>query len=152
MRGSLEMPQPSAPKIDIPEEYFIAAREGMNAVVNEGGTAARSRLPNPEWKMAGKTGTSQIYRITAEERARGLTKGEDLPWERRDHALFVCYAPYDKPRYACSIVVEHGIGGSRTAGPKAREIMNAVLKKDPASLKPIGPESMASRLNKARAT
>lgn len=152
MRGELELPQPDAPKIDIPEKYFIAAREGMNAVVNGGGTAARSRLPNPEWKMAGKTGTSQIYRITAEERARGLTKGEDLPWERRDHALFVCYAPYDKPRYACSIVVEHGIGGSRTAGPKAREIMSAVLKKDPASLTPIGPEAIVAGRVKGRQT
>lgn len=152
MRGELELPQPTARKIDIPEEYFAAAREGMNAVVNEGGTAARSRLPNPDWKMAGKTGTSQVYRITAEDRARGLTKGEDLPWERRDHALFVCYAPYEKPRYACSIVVEHGIGGSRTAGPKAREIMNAVLKKDPASMTPIGPEAIASAGRQGRST
>ena len=147
MRGDLLLPQPGfGPISGIPEEYFEMARNGMDAVTNEiGGTAWRSRLENPEWRLAGKTGTSQIYRITAEERARGLTKGEDLPWERRDHALFVCYAPFDKPRYACSIVVEHGIGGSRTAGPKAREIMRAVLEKNPAAMTPIGPEALASR-------
>ena len=112
----------------------------MDRVTNEiGGTAYRSRLENPEWRLAGKTGTSQVYRITKEERARGLTKPEQLPWERRDHALFVCFAPFDAPRYACSVVVEHGIGGSRSAGPKAREIMRAVMKKDPGALTPIGP-------------
>jgi penicillin-binding protein 2 len=145
MKGSLVLPQPPAPKIDIPEEYLAAARKGMNAVVNEpGGTAYRSRLDNPEWLMPGKTGTSQVYRITAEERARGLTKPELLPWARRDHALFVCYAPYESPRYACAVVVEHGIGGARMAAPKAKIIMEAVMKKDPARIKPIGPEAVAS--------
>lgn len=73
--------------------------------------------------MAGKTGTSQVRRITAEERAAGVTKNEDLPWERRDHALFVGFAPYQNPRYAVSVVVEHGGGGSRAAAPIARDII-----------------------------
>jgi penicillin-binding protein 2 len=144
LKGDLVLPQPAAPRIDIPEEFLVVARAGMNAVMNEpGGTAYRSRLPEPEWQIAGKTGTSQVYRITEEERRRGLTKPEELPWARRDHALFVCFAPYDSPRYACAVVVEHGIGGSRAAAPKAQQIMRAVLAKDPAKLKPIGPEAIA---------
>ena len=114
-----------------------------------GGTAARSRLRDPKWQLAGKTGTSQVYRITAEERARGLTKPEDLPWARRDHALFVCYMPYENPRYACSVVIEHGIGGSRIAGPKARDIMQAVAEKDPASKPAIDPHSISARASHA---
>ena len=61
--------------------------------------------------------------ITAAERARGVTRNEDLPWERRDHALFVGYAPYDNPRYACSVIVEHGGGGSTAAAPIARDLL-----------------------------
>ncbi len=144
----------TAREIDIPQEYFAITRAGMDAVTNEpGGTAYRSRLERPEWRMAGKTGTSQVYAITTEERARGLTKPEQLPWARRDHALFVCYAPVESPRYACAVVVEHGIGGSRTAGPKAKVIMEAVMAKDPAKLAPIGVESIAearARLNNGR--
>ncbi|MEL6683116.1 MAG: penicillin-binding transpeptidase domain-containing protein, partial [Pseudomonadota bacterium] len=55
--------------------------------------------------------------------AAGVTKNEDLPWERRDHGLFVGYAPYDNPRYACAVVVEHGGSGSRSAAPIARDIL-----------------------------
>ena len=109
-----------------------------------GGTAWRSQLEKPEWRMAGKTGTSQVYRITAEERARGLTKPEQLPWHRRDHALFTAFAPFENPRYACAVVVEHGIGGSRIAGPKARDIMNIVMAKDPASLPTVDPRTVAA--------
>ena len=146
MRGDLIVPEPVAPKIDIDESYLDVVRAGMDAVTNEaGGTAWRSRLEKPEWRMAGKTGTSQVYRITAEDRARGLKKGEDLPWHRRDHALFTCFAPFDDPRYACAVLVEHGIGGSRTAGPKARDIMNAVMAKDPSSLPTVDPASLAAQ-------
>ena len=73
--------------------------------------------------MAGKTGTSQVRRITAEERARGVTRNEDLPWERRDHALFVSFAPYDNPKYAVAVVVEHGGGGSTAAAPIGRDVL-----------------------------
>lgn len=142
--GDLVLPAPEAPLINVDQEYLKVVREGMNAVTNEYGTAARSRLEDPEWQLAGKTGTSQVYQITAEDRARGLAEPEDLPWQRRDHALFVCYMPYENPRYACSVVVEHGIGGSRAAGPKAREIMRAVAEKNPAALPTIDPSSLAS--------
>ncbi len=138
---TLVQPVDFAP-IDIDPSYFDVVRAGIDAVVNEGGTAARSRLDNPDWRMAGKTGTSQVYHITAAERARGLTKPEDLPWARRDHALFVCYAPVMSPRYACAVVIEHGIGGSRAAAPKAKQIMEAVMKKDPSAQKAWDPRQL----------
>ena len=149
--GDRELPPHSFSPIDIDPRFFQTIRAGMDAVVNEpGGTAVRSALENPEWRLAGKTGTSQVYAITAADRARGLAKPEDLPWERRDHALFVCYAPVAAPRYACSVVVEHGIGGARMAGPKAREIMRAVLTKDPAARPAYDPRT-ARQAQQARA-
>ncbi|MTH77541.1 penicillin-binding protein 2 [Paracoccus aestuariivivens] len=100
------------------------ARGGMDAVMNSShGTARRARIVAPEWQMAGKTGTSQVRNITAAERARGVISNDQLPWNRRDHALFVCFAPYEMPRYAVSVVVEHGGGGSAVAAPIARDIL-----------------------------
>lgn len=99
------------------------ARLGMDAVMNGNhGTGARSRIVAPEWRMAGKTGTSQVRNITAAERARGVIRNDQLPWNRRDHGLFVSYAPFDNPRYAISVVVEHG-GGGGAASPIARDIL-----------------------------
>ncbi len=141
--GDLVLPAPEAPLIDVDQDYLAVVRAGMNAVTNEYGTAARSRLEDPDWQMAGKTGTSQVYAITAEDRAHGLAKPEDLPWARRDHALFVSYMPFENPRYACAVVVEHGIGGARAAGPKARDIMKVVAEKDPASRTPLDPRTLA---------
>lgn len=98
-------------------------RRSMYAVSNERrGTGYRSRTVNAAFKMAGKTGTSQVRRITAAERARGVTRNQDLPWERRDHALWVNYAPFDNPRIAVSVIVEHGGGGSTAAAPIGRDI------------------------------
>jgi penicillin-binding protein 2 len=91
--------------------------------VSNGGTASRSRIADPAMSMAGKTGTSQVRIITAAERAAGVTANEQLPWNRRDHALFVCYAPYDNPKYAVAQIVEHGGGGSAVAAPIARDIL-----------------------------
>lgn len=141
--GDLVLPAPESPLIDLDQDYLAVVRAGMNAVTNEYGTAARSRLEDPDWQMAGKTGTSQVYAITAEDRAHGLAKPEDLPWARRDHALFVSYMPFENPRYACAVVVEHGIGGARAAGPKARDIMKVVAEKDPASRTPLDPRTLA---------
>lgn len=140
--GDLILPAPDAPAIDVNPKHLDVVRAGMNAVVNEYGTAARSRLEDPAWQMAGKTGTSQVYAITAADRAKGLTEPEDLPWARRDHALFVSFMPFENPRYACSVLVEHGIGGSRAAGPKARDIMRKVAERDPASRRAIDPRDL----------
>jgi penicillin-binding protein 2 len=89
---------------------------------NRRGTAYGSRIIDDAYRMAGKTGTSQVRNITAAERAAGVTRNEDLPWERRDHALFVNFAPYEAPRIAVAVVVEHGGGGSTAAAPIARDI------------------------------
>lgn len=117
------VPAPEAPPLDVGAEALALVRQGMHDVSNApGGTAGRSRIVG-EHLMAGKTGTSQVRNITAAERAAGVTSNEDLPWERRDHALFVGYAPYDAPRYAVSVIVEHGGGGSTAAAPIARDIL-----------------------------
>jgi penicillin-binding protein 2 len=102
-------------------------QDGMWAVSNDGGTAVRSRIHDPENAIAGKTGTSQVRRITAAERAGGVRRTEQLPWHLRNHALFVAYAPYAAPRYAVATVVEHGGGGSAAAAPVARDIMIRAL-------------------------
>lgn len=115
---------PDWPALDINPLHLRTARSGMDAVMNGShGTARRARIIAPEWQMAGKTGTSQVRNITAAERARGVISNDQLPWNRRDHALFVCYAPFDMPRYAVSVVVEHGGGGSAVAAPIARDIL-----------------------------
>ena len=111
----------------------------MFAVSNEG-TAYRSRFVDPANLMAGKTGTSQVRNITAAERASGVTKNEQLPWNRRDHALFVAFAPYDNPRYAVAQIVEHGGGGSTAAAPIARDILGYALYDGPAPLSAYPPE------------
>lgn len=117
-------PVPDFPDLGLHPLNLRIARGGMDAVMNgKSGTALRSRIIAPEWRMAGKTGTSQVRNITAAERARGVVKNEQLPWARRDHALFVCYAPIEAPRYAVSVVVEHGGGGSAVAAPIARDIL-----------------------------
>ena len=92
------------------------------------GTSYRSRLTQSEYMFAGKTGTSQIRRITAEERELNL-KQKDLPYERRDHALFIAFAPYKNPRYAFSVVVEHGGSGSSGAAPIAKRVIKKVLER-----------------------
>jgi penicillin-binding protein 2 len=82
--------------------------------------------------MAGKTGTSQVRNISEAERRSGVIKNEDLPWDRRDHALFVNFAPATNPEIAVCVVVEHGGGGSAAAAPIARDItLQALYEGDP---------------------
>jgi len=129
-RGS----QPNdSPSLSLPDRFLHVVREGMWAVVNEqGGTAPQAKLPDPRWQMAGKTGSSQVRRVSREQREEGHFDSAKLPWEFRPHALFVCYAPYDVPRYAVSVVVEHGNAGAAAAAPIARDIMMDALQRDPA--------------------
>ncbi len=111
--------------------HVQVVRDGMTRVVNgPRGTARRSAIKEPGMGMAGKTGTSQVRRITKAEREAGVFKNEDLPWERRDHALFIGYAPVDAPRYAVAVIVEHGGGGSKVAAPIARDILIAAQRLD----------------------
>ena len=90
------------------------------------GTSYRSRHVKSEYIFAGKTGTSQIRKITEEERESKI-KQKDLPYKRRDHALFTAFAPYKNPRYAISIVIEHGGTGSSSAAPIAKKLIKLVL-------------------------
>ena len=129
-----EPPLPEFAALDIPEAHLKIVREAMDAVSNHPrGTAYGARIEEEGWELAGKTGTSQVRRITMAERAAGVTKNEHLPWRRRDHALFVSYAPVHKPRYCCAVVVEHGGGGSKVAAPIARDILLETQRRDPAA-------------------
>jgi len=102
------------------ENNMRLVRKGMFAVSNvKGGTAFRSRIIAEGLQMAGKTGTSQV--------GNTIVRNSDVPWEKRDHALFVAFAPYDSPKIAISVVVEHGGGGSKAAAPIARDIVLQAL-------------------------
>lgn len=130
--AAAEAPPEFAP-LEVSEAHLSAIREAMDAVSNHPrGTAYRARIEEEGMELAGKTGTSQVRRITMAERAAGVTKNEQLPWRRRDHALFVSFAPVHKPRYCCAVVVEHGGGGSTVAAPIARDILLETQRRDPA--------------------
>lgn len=109
--------------LGINENNLRFVRRAMFAVSNDRkGTAYGSRIIEDAYRLAGKTGTSQVRNITEAERRQGVTSNADLPWDRRDHALFVNYAPYDNPKIAVATVVEHGGGGSAAAAPIGRDI------------------------------
>ncbi|MEX2452256.1 MAG: penicillin-binding protein 2 [Rhodospirillales bacterium] len=115
---------PEFESIGVSSQNINVVREAMVAVVNTPrGTAYRARILEEEFAMGGKTGTVQVRRISKLQREQGVRKNEDLPWEERDHALFVGFAPVTSPRYAVAVVVEHGGGGSKTAAPIARDIL-----------------------------
>ncbi len=120
------------PSLGVSERSLHAIREGMWAVVNEqGGSAPLAKLDLPNVQMAGKTGSAQVRNVTREQREHGY-KSENQAWELRPNALFVAFAPYDAPRYALALVVEHGNAGAAAAAPIARDIMTDVLTRDPA--------------------
>ena len=119
-----EVPLVPAEPLGLGAENLREVRRGMWAVTNsQSGTAFSSRSVEQASLIAGKTGTSQVRNISAAERARGVLRNDQLPWNRRDHALYVAYAPVDAPRLAISVVVEHGGGGSGVAAPIARDIL-----------------------------
>ncbi|MDB5380820.1 MAG: penicillin-binding protein 2, partial [Rhodospirillales bacterium] len=104
-------------------------------VNEEGGTARIARLPAALGaQVAGKTGTTQVRRVTREQRERGF-RVETMPREWRPHALFVAYAPHDNPLFAVSVVVEHGTSGSAAAAPLARDVLAEAFQR----LRPGGP-------------
>lgn len=126
-----------APALGLQAPHLAAVLSGMSAVVNEqGGTAYAARIMDPALAMGGKSGTAQVRHISLEERLHGLRKPDQIPWKQRDHALFVAFAPVDQPRYVCSIVIEHGIGGSKFAAPIARDILTECQKRDPSRQRP----------------
>jgi len=128
---------PSFPELGINPRWLALVLDGMNAVVNEqGGTAYAARITDPAMAMGGKSGTSQVRRISAAEREHGIRKGTAVPWKERDHALFISFAPVNAPRYVCAVVVEHGGesggGGSAVAAPICRDVLTETQKRDPA--------------------
>lgn len=117
-------------KIDVSPQNMNIIKQGMYDVVNTlGGTAYWHRFDYNGKKMAGKTGTTQVRRISMKERQSGVLKQEDLPWKYRNHALFVAYAPADKPKYGIAVLVEHG-GSGTVAVPIAANMLLEALKLD----------------------
>ena len=126
--NGVEQKIPNQLKLDIDPNALGIIRSGMYEVSNGiKGTARKSKIAISEISMAAKTGTSQVRNITSKERATGVIPNEKLPYNRRDHALFVGFAPYNQPKYAIAVVVEHGGGGSKVAAPIARDIMLRAL-------------------------
>src|SRR5262249_26502670 len=107
--GGLVKPNATPPSLGIEPRHLALVASGMAGVVNEpGGTAQRHRIDEPGLQIGGKTGTAQVRRITMAERAKGVIKNEDLPWEKRDNSLFISYGPVSAPRFSCAVIVEHG--------------------------------------------
>lgn len=143
--GAERQPVPEASPLPFSQEALARVRDGMNAVANEpGGTAYAWRITEPGFEMAGKTGTAQVRVITREERTRGVVKNENLPWKLRDHALFVAFAPVTKPRYACSVIVEHGAVAAHPQVQMARDILLFAQKRNIANLPTRFPAASAS--------
>ncbi len=111
----LDRHAPPPPPMGFAQDHLDLVHAAMNEVVNGRGTAGKARLPIPGVQMAGKTGTAQVVGLN-------VGNGKGGAWKRRDHGHFICFAPFDKPRYACAVVVEHG-GGSGAAYPIARDVM-----------------------------
>jgi penicillin-binding protein 2 len=130
--GTTPRPQQPPPPLPFSDTAFAMVREGMNMAVNvPGGTAFGSRIAQTGFEMGGKTGTAQVRRITNEERHGGLTPQSQLPWAFREHALFIAFAPVEKPRYAISVVLEHG--GNAHTEPQvkfARDILTFAQTRD----------------------
>lgn len=141
------LPPPAFASLGILPRHLAAVLDGMGAVVNEqGGTAYAARIMEAGFSMGGKSGTSQVRRISQWERDHGVLKEDQVPWKDRDHALFVAFAPVGAPRYVCCTVVEHGGieagGGSAVAAPIVRDVLLEAQKRDPARRVPH-PESIA---------
>jgi penicillin-binding protein 2 len=138
---------PAFPPMGLSHGELALVLDGMNAVVNDpGGTAYAARITDPSMAMGGKSGTSQVRRITEYEREHGVRKEDEIPWKERDHALFVAFAPVGAPRYVCAVVVEHGgaeaAGGSAVAAPIVRDMLIEAQKRDPGRRVP-NPDTVA---------
>lgn len=105
-----------------PEYIHLVKQAFLDTIISKTGTGALARTYDQSWLLAGKTGTSQVRRISMEERKNGIISNYKLPWKLRDHGLFVGFVPYEKPLYSIAIVIEHGGGSSLTAAPLAAKI------------------------------
>ena len=122
--GGADLPLVQAAPLGLDGSILRAVRGGMFDVVNrQGATAYSARIVDEKMLMSGKTGTSQVRNISVSERETGVVGNDALPWKQRDHALFVGFGPAEAPKYAVSVVVEHGGGGSAVAAPIARDAL-----------------------------
>ena len=125
------------PSLGLHQYHLSLIRKGMAQVMQHPrGTARRAAIKEEGMEMGGKTGTSQVRRITKRERAAGVRKNEERPWRERDHALFIGFAPIKAPRYAVAVLIEHGGSGSRVAAPIARDVLLECQKRDPSRQAP----------------
>ena len=119
---SLSQSSERNPPIDIPQEHIDLILGGLDMAVNEpGGTAYASRIEDPQWRMGGKTGSSQVSRIT--QKQRDLNQVNDRLFHLKEHAIFVGYAPLHKPKFVTTVILEHGGGGGRVAAPFGRSVL-----------------------------
>jgi len=123
--------QPADP-LPVDPAHLAIVRDAMFGVVNQGGTGGAARLQIPGMAISAKTGTAQVRRITMAERATGVLKNAALPFKMRDHALFICFAPSDNPRYAAAVVLEHNGHTVRNLDTPGigRDIMTYLLDRD----------------------
>ena len=129
--------RPELKKMGLSSQNLELVRQGMYDVVNTlGGTALGARFDFYGQKMAGKTGTTQVRRISLKERQTRVLRQDELPWKYRNHALFVGFAPYDSPKYGIAVLVEHGGSGSSVAAPMGGKMLLEALKLD-ATDKPV---------------
>ena len=141
--------KPAFPSLGIPDDHLAIVRQGMVDVVNSGmGTAHAARSGIPGITIAGKTGSAQVKRITMADRRAGRTSSDRLPWAQRDHALFVAFAPAEAPRYAASVIVEHGSHGGKAAAPIAKDVLNFLFEPELA-MKALAPIEGAMAVKKA---
>ncbi|MAW98990.1 MAG: penicillin-binding protein 2 [Sphingomonas sp.] len=128
----LDQPHRPAASLNLDPEHIRVIREAMWSVVNHGGTGGGARMYVDGVDMAGKTGTAQVRRITMADRRAGRTGNASFPFKLRDHALFVGFAPADNPRYACSVVIEHGghLITNQDAPQTAADVMTYMFDRD----------------------
>lgn len=140
---------PSFEPLGIDREHLKIIKNAMWSVCEEpGGTAyRRNGLGIKGVQMAGKTGTGQVRGISKSERITGVVDNRNLPWELRDHSIFVGYAPYDKPRFAAATVVEHGGSGAGRAAEIVRRLLQRALERDGMSAKQETRHSVKGRQN-----
>lgn len=118
--------------LDIDDRHLAVLRQGLFEVVNTpAGTAYNARLTLPNVQMAGKTGTAQVHDNTAAEKAKNFNDAT-MAWADRPNGLFVGFAPYDSPRYATAVIIEHGLWGASSAAPIARDLLTYAITNDPA--------------------
>ena len=140
--GSVAQPRPLADPLPFSDEAFAAVRAGMNAVVNEGGTAHAFAITDPGMAMAGKTGTAQVRVISKAEHQAGVKKNGTLPWKLRDHGLFIAFAPVDAPRYALACIVEHHSDGHPQV-KIAHDVLRFAQQRDPLRMRATYPSNAA---------